>query len=452
MQVQPGAIERLMQMPTETTPSASGTLPTAPRYSPTRAAFLAEASKHLAGSLELEVTARSMSELCLPHLGDACVVCVLSDAHTIGLVATNHRDPLRQAPLAGLESDLEAHNWLPVLSVAHSQEMAILSQVTTILLLADGRPHVALARDLGLRSALLIPVIGSERTLAVVVCLSERARFYTRNHLALAQELASQFAVALEAAEAHHEAQAIRDVGDEERAEALAAAIHDLLSPLTYIKATAQMLRHVERRIDPGTAAELHRRLEGIDLATNRMGAELRRLLDTVRPHPEHSAARTTTCDLVGLVQRVVTEQQAMDSTHALSVVDTTTSVPGRWDVVEVERLLGNLIGNAIKYSPAHTRIDVRVKAEDDDEGRWAVLQVCDRGLGIPAADLPFVFEPFRRGSNVGNVAGTGLGLASVWQIVKVHDGRLWVESEEGQGTRVTVRLPLTSAATSIRN
>jgi len=79
------------------------------------------------------------------------------------------------------------------------------------------------------------------------------------------------------------------------------------------------------------------------------------------------------------------------------------------------------------------------------------VLRVADRGLGIPARDLPFVFEPFQRGSNVGGIAGTGLGLASVWQAVKLHAGRLWIESEEGQGTRVTVRLPLplTPAPTS---
>jgi signal transduction histidine kinase len=72
---------------------------------------------------------------------------------------------------------------------------------------------------------------------------------------------------------------------------------------------------------------------------------------------------------------------------------------------------------------------------------------VIDHGVGIPARDLPFVFEPFRRGSNVGSVSGTGLGLASVWQTVKASDGRLWVESDEGKGTRVTVHLPLDEAS-----
>jgi signal transduction histidine kinase len=71
------------------------------------------------------------------------------------------------------------------------------------------------------------------------------------------------------------------------------------------------------------------------------------------------------------------------------------------------------------------------------------VVCVIDRGIGIPSGDLPFVFEPFRRGANVGPVPGTGLGLASVWQIVHSHEGQLSVESEVGKGTSFKIRLPL---------
>jgi signal transduction histidine kinase len=120
--------------------------------------------------------------------------------------------------------------------------------------------------------------------------------------------------------------------------------------------------------------------------------------------------------------------------------------------VDHIERMLCNLIGNAIKYSPSGSMIEVSLACEMDDDGRCAVLRVSDRGMGIPASDLPFVFEPYRRGSNVGCVEGTGLGLASVWQTVKTHDGRLWVDSEEGQGTCVTVRLPVEPRITVARS
>jgi signal transduction histidine kinase len=72
------------------------------------------------------------------------------------------------------------------------------------------------------------------------------------------------------------------------------------------------------------------------------------------------------------------------------------------------------------------------------------VLTVRDAGVGIPAADLPHVFDRFRRGSNVaGQIAGTGIGLASVKQIVEQHGGRITLRSREGHGTTVVVRLPL---------
>ncbi len=71
------------------------------------------------------------------------------------------------------------------------------------------------------------------------------------------------------------------------------------------------------------------------------------------------------------------------------------------------------------------------------------MLTIEDRGIGIPAADLPHVFEPFHRASNVRQINGTGIGLAGVKQIVEMHGGTLSITSREGHGTVVTVRLPL---------
>jgi signal transduction histidine kinase len=121
-----------------------------------------------------------------------------------------------------------------------------------------------------------------------------------------------------------------------------------------------------------------------------------------------------------------------------------------------LERVLGNLLSNAIKYSPDGGEIAVTVEVEGrkgggtegggDGEGEWAVLTVRDEGVGIPAGEVPKLFERFFRASNVaGRIAGTGVGLAGARQIVAQHGGTIAVASEEGRGSAFTVRLPLTA-------
>jgi signal transduction histidine kinase len=116
----------------------------------------------------------------------------------------------------------------------------------------------------------------------------------------------------------------------------------------------------------------------------------------------------------------------------------------GAWDKSRLERVIENFYSNAFKYSPTGGEVTVSIGRVSASDGKWAELVVRDRGIGIPAADLPHVFERFHRGANVtGHIAGTGIGLAGVKQIVEQHGGAVRVESVEGKGTAVTVRLPL---------
>jgi signal transduction histidine kinase len=108
-------------------------------------------------------------------------------------------------------------------------------------------------------------------------------------------------------------------------------------------------------------------------------------------------------------------------------------------------RVLDNLLDNAVKFSPRGGTVEVTLGCE----GHQAVLTVADRGEGIPATDLPHIFERFRRGRNVeGRIPGTGIGLAGVQSIVEQHRGTISVESQVGVGTTFTIRLPLGAAAT----
>jgi signal transduction histidine kinase len=135
-------------------------------------------------------------------------------------------------------------------------------------------------------------------------------------------------------------------------------------------------------------------------------------------------------------------QQQATDS-HILTFRSQVPELTGMWDAGRLERVLANLISNALKYSPNGGEIDVTVEQVDEEGRRWAVVKVKDSGIGIPAADLPHIFERFHRGANVsGRIPGTGIGLAAAQEIVEQHGGSISVQSREGDGSTFTVRLP----------
>jgi signal transduction histidine kinase len=138
---------------------------------------------------------------------------------------------------------------------------------------------------------------------------------------------------------------------------------------------------------------------------------------------------------------------EARTARHTVQVEADSEPLVGDWDAGRLGRALANLLSNATKYSPDGGEVVVGLAREQGAGGAWAVLRVRDRGIGIPAADLPHVFEPFYRAANaVAQAGGAGIGLAGARQIVEQHGGMIDVESRDGEGTTVTVRLPLDGA------
>jgi signal transduction histidine kinase len=147
-----------------------------------------------------------------------------------------------------------------------------------------------------------------------------------------------------------------------------------------------------------------------------------------------------TPTDLISLARQLATVHQSASEKHTIVVDASVSELVGLWDERRLQRVLDNLLSNAIKYSPEGGEIRVGV----DRQAQSAVLTVRDHGIGIPEADQPHVFERFRRGANVlGRIDGTGIGLAAAVQIVQEHAGAIELQSQEGQGTLVTMRLPL---------
>jgi len=232
------------------------------------------------------------------------------------------------------------------------------------------------------------------------------------------------------------------------RDEVFSLVTHDLKNPLTAIKGLAQLLTRQAGRapgLEEPARKKLVQGLEQIDGLATKMTAQINGLLDLGRRAPDAApdlAAGPT--DLVALARRKVEELDRVTPQHTIRFTATAPELVGAWDAAALERVLDNLLSNAIKYSPAGGPIEVEVDRAQEPPPACAVLAVCDHGIGIPAADLPHIFDRYRRAGNVGSeIAGTGLGLAAVRQIVEQHGGSIQVASEEGAGPTFTVRLPL---------
>jgi PAS domain S-box-containing protein len=404
--------------------------------------FIAEAGTALASSLEYETTLARVARLAVPYLADFCYVDALEADGTLRRVAIAHwdtateeraRDRLRRFPL----DPKSAH---PVIQVLREGKPIIYEDVgeAELTAISHSPPHLEEMRDLGLTSWMCVPLTTRGATLgAMIFMAAESGRHYGQHDLAVAEDLARRAAVAIDNARLYRQLQDSLRTRDE----FLSSASHDLKNPLAAIKGLAQLL---QRRAARGEIVDFEQVKDGltrIDTATTKMTAIVDELLDIAKlqmGRPLDLERRPM--DLIGAARAVANEQQQQSRRHTITVEAPEDHLLGAWDPVRVERVLGNLVSNAVKYSPAGGTITVSVRQEDG----WAVIDVLDHGIGIPAADLPYIFERFRRGSNViGRIDGTGIGLAATRHIVEQHGGSITAESVEGSGTRFTVRLPI---------
>ncbi len=230
------------------------------------------------------------------------------------------------------------------------------------------------------------------------------------------------------------------------RDQVLSTVSHDLGQPLAAVRIGVRMLRRLAQagQLTPEVLAQV----DLIDLAARRMSAMIDELRDTARiqsGRPLELEYQPT--DLVALARREVELWLQMTARHHITVDTDLTELVGEWDERRLERVLSNLLSNAVKYSPEGGDITVTVRRVqlDGSPCPWAELAVIDHGLGIPAEDLPHIFDRFHRARNVvGRVAGTGLGLVAAKQIVEQHGGQIAITSREAEGTTVTIRLPIT--------
>jgi signal transduction histidine kinase len=240
------------------------------------------------------------------------------------------------------------------------------------------------------------------------------------------------------AAAQEHAAEERRRAAGQARDDALALIAHDLRSPLAVVVGYSQLL---ERQASGGSvdAEKLMPYLERIDAAARQMTSLLDDLLTDAAAEDAAEPLELTTVDLLEPLRKIGEHHDAISASHAVVVRVPDRPVLAEVNLPKLERALHNLLVNAIKYSPDGGTVTLALESDPD----VVRLAVADEGIGIPADDLPRIFERFHRGANVsGLTSGLGLGRISVKRAVDAHGGRVEVESVEGRGTTVTIHLP----------
>lgn len=227
---------------------------------------------------------------------------------------------------------------------------------------------------------------------------------------------------------------ALRDVSERHRLERLrrdflAMVTHDLRTPLTTIKGSAQML---QRRNEYRAA-----QVEAVLTSTAKMQQLIDDLADAVLLEAGHVTLRKQSIDLSLLVDDVAKDLQAAFEGCQMRIVFPQHPVVGAWDEGRLKQVLSNLVENAFKYGSKEFEVVIRV--EDDEEEARVI--VADRGPGIAAEQLPQLFDRFYRADTTG-VGGLGLGLYISRMLIEAHGGRIWVDSEVGEGSTFTFALP----------
>jgi signal transduction histidine kinase len=225
------------------------------------------------------------------------------------------------------------------------------------------------------------------------------------------------------------------------RDEFMSIAAHELRTPVTAIKAGAQL---AQRRLEDSTPDGVRtlQYLDGIVRAANRLVLLINDLMDVSRMRDGQLLLRRAPMDLVSLVTAVTQRySETSGEEHDWTLDTPAASLVVAADAGRLEQVLDNLLSNAVKYSPGGGEIGVSLRRVVDG----ITLSVSDSGIGLTPGAHERIFEPFGRAPNATRqgMPGMGLGLHICRRIAEAHGGRMWAESDgEGQGMTVSLWLP----------
>jgi len=400
-----------------------------------RAEFLADASRVLSASFDYHTTLANLAQLAVPAFADFCTVDILDRNGAVQRLGIAHADPEKEPLLHHITKWVREGRLVPHLhSALIDGEPTLISEIDNTLIAqhALDKEHEAVILALAPTSVAAVPLKLADKIIGAVVWFTTGdSRRYDQRDLELAEELARRAALAVENARLYHESeQATRS-----RDQMLGVVAHDLRNPLNTMLMGAELLLD---SAPPDSTTRRHALI--VQRAGERMNRLVQDLLDVKRMESGRLAIEPRQMSSHALLLEAV---EALSSLAASSSIDlamdeSDDQPPVLADPHRVQQVFSNLIGNAIKFTPKGGRIVVRCKP---DQGA-VQFEVRDTGPGIAPEHLPHIFGQFWQ-ANRRDFRGIGLGLAIAKGIVEAHGGKIWVESEPGEGSSFLFTLPI---------
>jgi len=395
--------------------------------------ILAEVGTTLSAALGHEDTMRLVAELPVGRFADFVAVAEITD-EGLRWASAAHVDPLARDVAQRLRA-------MPAFSDSATIAAARVAR--------SGEPELAETPDLaqaddalrGLspKCSITVPLVARGRTLGAITLACFGGRPYDRTDLQLAIDYARRSAVSIDNARLYQQTEQASRMKDE----FLATVSHELRTPLNAMLGWTKLLRSGRLEADRMAVA-----LETIERNTLAQAQLIEDLLDVSRIVTGKLRLQKKPVDLADIVRAAVATVQPAADARGIAL-DVQINMPDgglMGDPSRLQQVVWNLLSNAIKFSPEHGRVAVTLTSDDTH----AALSVSDRGIGIPPAFLPFVFDRFRQADSTitRSHGGLGVGLAIVRHVVEMHGGTVEAFSEgENRGATFTVRMPLDRAA-----
>ncbi|HLL85625.1 MAG TPA: ATP-binding protein [Longimicrobium sp.] len=398
--------------------------------------LLADASEVLYSSLDYERTLDAVARLAVERVADYCLVDVLGTDGTLRRLGTAHADPAMEPVLrkaAAYPPDLRAEvSMRELLGTGRAILIADTSDEWLHRVAVDPT-HLELMRELAPRQMIMAPMIARGEVVGSLWLTAVRAeRQFNDGDVALATELAQRAALAVDNARLYEDAQRALRARDD----VLGIVAHDLRNPVGTIYMAVGLLAEL---LPPSAAVE-QKQVQIIERSAQRTNRLIQDLLEVHRIEAGQLVVDPQLHSATELVDEAWEDLRplAVGAQISLRREVAPNLPPVLADRDRVLQVFSNLVGNALKFTPAGGEITLR--AEQD--GAAIAFSVTDTGGGIPAAQLPRLFERFWQ-ANRADRRGAGLGLAIVHGIVQAHGGTVAAESEVGVGT--TIRFTIAS-------